>query len=83
MIRLDALSVDFDERFQLHDIEWTLRPGEHWLITGVNGSGLWIFLRSPARDDKTINMVRGLAAAQGFDLSVLKNVTHDGCTYAA
>lgn len=51
--------------------------------TGVNGSGLWIFLRSPARDDKTINMVRGLAAAQGFDLSVLKNVTHDGCTYAA
>ena len=39
MIRLDALSVDFDERFQLHDIDWTLRPGEHWLITGANGSG--------------------------------------------
>ena len=29
MIRLDALTVDFDERFQLHDIDWTLRPGEH------------------------------------------------------
>ena len=39
MIRLDALSVDFDERFQLHDIDWTPRPGEHWLITGANGSG--------------------------------------------
>ena len=39
MIRLDALTVDFDERFQLHDIDWTLRPGEHWLITGANGSG--------------------------------------------
>ena len=39
MIRLDALSVDFDERFQLLDIDWTLRPGEHWLITGANGSG--------------------------------------------
>lgn len=39
MIRLDALTVDFDERFQLHDIDWTLRPGEHWLITGTNGSG--------------------------------------------
>lgn len=39
MIHLDALSVDFDERFQLLDIDWTLRPGEHWLITGANGSG--------------------------------------------
>ena len=39
MIRLDALTVDFDERFQLHDIDWTLRAGEHWLITGANGSG--------------------------------------------
>ena len=39
MIHLDALSVDFDERFQLLNIDWTLRPGEHWLITGANGSG--------------------------------------------
>ncbi len=39
MLRLDALSVDFDERFQLHDINWTIRPGEHWLIAGANGSG--------------------------------------------
>lgn len=39
MIRLDALSVDFDERFQLHDIDWTIQPGQHWLITGANGSG--------------------------------------------
>ena len=39
MIHLDALSVDFDERFQLLDIDWTLRPGEHWLIAGANGSG--------------------------------------------
>ena len=39
MICLDALSVDFDERFQLHDINWTIQPGEHWLIAGANGSG--------------------------------------------
>ena len=39
MIHLDALSVDFDERFQLLDIDWKLRPGEHWLIAGANGSG--------------------------------------------
>ena len=39
MIRLDALSVDFDERFQLHDVDWTIQPGQHWLVTGANGSG--------------------------------------------
>ncbi len=39
MICLDALSVDFDGRFQLHDVSWTIQPGEHWLIAGANGSG--------------------------------------------
>lgn len=38
-ICLEALSVDFDGRFQLNDITWTIQPGEHWLITGANGSG--------------------------------------------
>eukprot|EP00937_MAST-01D_sp_MAST-1D-sp2_P006571 g6571.t1 len=49
--------------------------------TGINGSGLWIFLRSKTRDEPTVGMVRALAAKQGFDLSVLHNVTHEGCTY--
>jgi len=39
LVCLDTLSVDFDERFQLHDISWTIAAGEHWLITGANGSG--------------------------------------------
>lgn len=38
-VTLDALSVDFDGRFQLRDISWTIQPGEHWLIAGGNGSG--------------------------------------------
>ena len=38
-IRFNGLSVDFDGRFQLSDISWTIRPGEHWLIAGGNGSG--------------------------------------------
>lgn len=38
-ISLEALSVDFDGRFQLTDVTWTIHPGEHWLITGANGSG--------------------------------------------
>ncbi|MEM7092532.1 MAG: molybdate ABC transporter ATP-binding protein ModF [Actinomycetota bacterium] len=36
---LEGLSVDFDGRFQLHDIDWEIGPGEHWLIAGANGSG--------------------------------------------
>lgn len=39
MVTLDDLSVDFDGRFQLHDIDWVINPGEHWLIVGANGSG--------------------------------------------
>ncbi|MEM7259472.1 MAG: molybdate ABC transporter ATP-binding protein ModF, partial [Pseudomonadota bacterium] len=32
-------TVDFDNRFQCKKINWTLNRGEHWLITGSNGSG--------------------------------------------
>ncbi len=38
-ITLSDVSVDFDGRFQLRDISWTIAPGEQWLITGANGSG--------------------------------------------
>ena len=33
------LNVDFDERFQLKDINWTIDTNQHWMITGANGSG--------------------------------------------
>jgi molybdate transport system ATP-binding protein len=29
----------------LHDLTWRLMPGEHWLVTGANGSGKSSFLR--------------------------------------
>ena len=38
-IELQSLTVDFDERFQLVDIDWQLKAGQHWMITGTNGSG--------------------------------------------
>lgn len=38
-IQLNALSVNFDDRFLLNDIEWTLTPQQHWVITGTNGAG--------------------------------------------
>ena len=38
-ITLDDLSVDFDGRFQLNNITWTLESGQQWLLAGANGSG--------------------------------------------
>lgn len=38
-IILDQLSVDFDGRFQLDNINWSIQPGQQWLIAGANGSG--------------------------------------------
>jgi len=39
IITLNDLSVDFDGRFQLSNVNWTISPGEQWLIAGANGSG--------------------------------------------
>ncbi|MBJ7551671.1 molybdate ABC transporter ATP-binding protein ModF [Marinomonas ostreistagni] len=38
-ICLENLSVNFDERFRLNNIDWTIEPSQHWVITGTNGSG--------------------------------------------
>ena len=39
VIRMDGLTVDFDGRFQLNDVDWAIEPDQHWLIVGPNGSG--------------------------------------------
>jgi len=36
---LSNLSVNFDDHFLLHDVNWTLDHSQHWVITGANGSG--------------------------------------------
>mmetsp|Transcript_36129 Transcript_36129/g.95207 ORF Transcript_36129/g.95207 Transcript_36129/m.95207 type:complete len:224 (-) Transcript_36129:133-804(-) len=74
------------------DYEWALVSGGQPTIpgategtcktgTGVNGSGLWIFLRSALRDEDAIQMVRQIAAEKGFDLTVLADVDQEGCLY--
>ena len=37
-VRLDGASI-------LHDLDWTIRPGERWVIVGPNGSGKTTLLR--------------------------------------
>jgi len=49
--------------------------------TGINNAGLWIFTREVFPSDDLVAKVRGLAEAQGFDLSVLKDVKHENCSY--
>jgi len=45
LIELHKVDVVLDGTTILHDISWTLRPGEHWMIRGANGSGKSTFLR--------------------------------------
>lgn len=38
-IHLKNVTVNFDDRFELSEINWTIEPNQHWVITGTNGSG--------------------------------------------
>ncbi|MEH6625995.1 MAG: molybdate ABC transporter ATP-binding protein ModF [Motiliproteus sp.] len=38
-IHLKDLTVQFDESFQLHNINWQIEADQHWVITGTNGAG--------------------------------------------
>lgn len=46
---------------------------------GINNSGLWIFTRSPVRNDVLVNDVKAIAKNAGFDITVLNFVNQDGC----
>ena len=38
-IHLNKANINFDDRFTLSEINWTITPNQHWVITGTNGSG--------------------------------------------
>ncbi|MEO9656055.1 molybdate ABC transporter ATP-binding protein ModF [Marinomonas sp.] len=38
-ISLHDATVHFDDKFTLNKINWTIAAGQHWVITGTNGSG--------------------------------------------
>lgn len=39
MIKFENICYKSGSRYLLHNINWTLYPGEHWILFGVNGSG--------------------------------------------
>jgi len=45
MIALEAASVRLGGRQILRKLDWELRPGDHWLVTGENGAGKSTMLR--------------------------------------
>ena len=45
IVQLNDVGVRLLGRTVLHDINWELFPGEHWAVTGANGSGKTSFLR--------------------------------------
>jgi len=51
--------------------------------TGTNNSGLWIFTRKQERDDALVQKIKGIAAAKGFDVSVLKDTDQTNCASSA
>ena len=38
-IKLNHLTVQFEQHFQLLEINWTIQPNQHWAVCGANGSG--------------------------------------------
>lgn len=48
--------------------------------SGVVPAGLWLFSRKPVDPEKT-TLMRDQAKKLGYDLSVLKKVEQQGCTY--
>merc|ERR1712013_707878 len=45
----------------------------------IDDQGLWIFSRSPVRDEALIESVREIASDAGFDITVLNDVSHEDC----
>ena len=39
IIETSRLSVKIGHRYILHDIDWQVKKGEHWVVFGLNGSG--------------------------------------------
>ena len=38
-IKLEQVSCKIGYKYLLKDINWNVRPGEHWVVFGMNGSG--------------------------------------------
>lgn len=54
LIQMKNVNVGWGDNQVLKNINWTLQPGEHWLIQGPNGSGKTTFLELITGDNKQV-----------------------------
>ena len=54
LIQLNKVNVGWDGRLVLRDMDWSVLPGEHWLIRGPNGSGKTTLLELITGDNKQV-----------------------------
>jgi lipocalin len=57
-------------------IYFSLLPLQRW-----NPCGVWIYSRQPIVSEEIISRLVALTAAKGFDVSALRTVVQEGCTY--
>jgi len=76
-----VVAYDESEGYALISAGQPTRPGVDGCLTGgsIDDQGLWIFSRSPVRDEGLINSVREIARDAGFDITVLNDVSHENC----
>jgi len=39
LVRLNGITIKYDETEIISDLDWTINPNEHWQLSGPNGSG--------------------------------------------
>lgn len=48
VLRLERVALQRDENSVLHDVNWSVESGQHWIILGANGSGKTSLMRIAA-----------------------------------
>jgi lipocalin len=78
-----VVAYDETEGYALISAGQPTRPGENGCRTGesMDDEGLWIFSRSPVRDEALVITVRQIAQDAGFDTTVLNDVDQQESCY--
>ncbi len=45
VVKLNKVSIRYDDRTILKDLDWTVRRGEKWALSGENGAGKIYFVK--------------------------------------
>ncbi len=83
MLSLQNTSARRGETTVLHDLTWTLRPGEHWAVLGGNGAGKSTFLQVLAGRLPVVTGTRTVSPDGALGLELVANALSDDYRLAA